>query len=634
MYATALRHYQAGRFVEAGAACGVILNRTPRDFRALRLLGMVHSRQGAFSDAAFFLTAALGSGSSDTNDTVAALNELATAELAQHHHDAAIDCFHRALLLQPGDAMTLYNYGNALYGAGQIDRAIAVYRQGLAAQPAFAELHNNLGNALRASGKLEEAIDSYRQAIALRPDLLDPHNNLGRTLCLLDRAAEAADCHRRAIETDPNDAGSQIDLANTLRSLGKYNEAGEYYRYALRLSPDNVLALLGLGMALTADYRHAEAVAWLQHAIAVNPAYGAARMAMGNALVGLNRHAEALMHYREARATMPNSPELTHNEAIALLATGAWPEGWERLEARFAVPGMFPTLKLPEQAPFWRGEPGIAGKTILLQAEQGLGDTLQYVRYVPLLAERGAHVVLRVQPRLGRLLAKMPGADKVITSFDEPPEFDLLCPLMSLPHAFRTTIEDVPAAVPYLRTPPEFQLLWQALLGARTRPRVGIAWSGRQHLPYRSMPLEVLAPLLRRADMEFHSLQMEMPEMDRDWLAANPVLIDHSAEQKDFADAAGLVAQMDLVVTIDTSLAHLAGALALPVWIMLPFSADCRWLLDRVDTPWYPTARLFRQPRDRDWQSVVDSVVQALAAAPKLGRLNQPRRQPGPVCGP
>jgi ADP-heptose:LPS heptosyltransferase len=183
---------------------------------------------------------------------------------------------------------------------------------------------------------------------------------------------------------------------------------------------------------------------------------------------------------------------------------------------------------------------------------------------------------------------------------------------MSLPLAFGTRVTNVPAHVPYLRVPPDFLLLWRTLLGRRKRPRVGIAWSGSQHIPHRSMPLRALAPLLRRQEYEFHSLQLEIPEADRDWLAAIPWLIDHSQEQKDFADAAALVAEMDLVLTIDTSLAHLAGALARPVWIMLPFTADCRWLLDRDETPWYPTARLFRSKRFGDWDGVVADVMKAL----------------------
>ncbi len=378
MYQTALQHFHEGRLAEAAACCSTILHQTPRDFQVLCLLGQVRSRQGAFADAAYILTAALGIGSPDTAGVITALNELATAEAAQQHYDVAIDYYRRALAIQPDDARTLYNYGNALYADGQIEPAIAVYRDGLIKQPEFAGMHNNLGNSLRSAGQLQEAADSYRSAIALSPDLVQAHNNLGQVLCLLDSADQAVESHRRALAVNPDDVDSLTGLANALHKNKRFDEACEYFQLALRRRRDDATALLGLGLALTASDRHEEAFVLLERAVTVSPTHGAARMAFGNALVGVNRHADALDHYREAGATSPVSPELKHNEAIALLAIGAWPEGWERLEARFGIPGMYPSLKLPDHLPFWRGEAGIEGKTILLQAEQGFGDTLQY----------------------------------------------------------------------------------------------------------------------------------------------------------------------------------------------------------------------------------------------------------------
>ncbi len=551
MYETALRHYQTGRLAEAVAVCGTILNRGPRDFRVLRLLGLVHCRQGAFDQGAYFLTAALAAAPPDGADTLAAMNELGAALLAQQDFAAALDCYRRALATRPGDATTLHHYGNALHAAGQVGEAVAVYRQGLAAHADFAEMHNSLGNALR--------------------------------------------------------------------ELGRFAEAEEHHRHALRIRPDDATALLGLGSALSSSHRHQEAVICLERALATRPGHGETLEALGNALIGLNRHAEALEQYRAARAVKPDSPELRLNEGVVLLAMGVWPEAWAWLEARLSIPRLLLLDRFPRNVPHWRGEADIEGKSILLQAEQGLGDTLHFVRYAPLVAARGARVVLRVQPALGKLLANQPGADTVISFYDAVPDVDLQCPLMSLPYAFGTRLDNVPADVPYLRVRAEYLMVWQALLGLRRRPRIGIAWSGRQHLPLRSMPLATLAPLLARPDLEFHALQQEMPAEDRAWLAAHPLVVDHSAELKDFADTAALASLMDLVVTIDTSVAHLAGALGLPVWILLPFSADARWLLDRADTPWYPTARLFRQKRHNDWVGVVAEVEKALGARMRGG---------------
>ena len=560
----------------------------------------------------------LGLGAPDDDDAISALNALAAAELAQRHYDGAVDCFRRILAIRPAEPAVLQSLGNVLYDAGRFEEAIATYRQGVEAAPSSAGIYNNLGNALRASGRLEEAVEAYRSAIGLRPDHVVLHNNLGQALSLLGRDEEAAGSHRRALAVNPNDPDALIGLGNALRKLKQpsaaadhFKEACDYYMRALRIRPDDVSGLIGIGSALLGLFRHVEAVPYLERALASRPADNDIRIALGNALLGANRNAEALALFREAEKHTADTAALRLNQALALLTIGGWSEGWELLESRFSVPKVFPGLDLPRDVQFWRGE-DIAGKTILLQSEQGLGDTIHLVRYAPLVAERGARVVLRVQPLLGKLMCGIRGVDTVLTGFDATPEVDAVCPLMSLPRAFSTELVTIPANVPYLAVPEPYRLLWRTLLGERRRPRIGLAWRGQQHLPHRSMPVAQLAPLLQRTDYEFHGLQKEMTDADRAWLAANPLVIDHSEELQDFADTAAIAEAMDLVISIDTSVAHLAGALARPLWIMLPFAADFRWLLDRTDSPWYPTARLFRQTRTGDWGSVVLAVTEAL----------------------
>lgn len=612
----ALDHFKAGRLAEAADCCGKLLNRTSRDFQALHLLGRIRIRQGAFEEAVYFLSAALGAGSPDPNDTAATLNDLVSAELAQGHIDAAIDHARRALAIQPDNPVVLLALGNALCDAQRFDEAIEVYHQGLVAQPNSAGIYNNLGNALRAAGKPEEAAEAYRRAVALRPDTAELHANLGHVLCLLECFDEAVECYRRAIAIDPDDADIRAVLGALLRPRKQFEEACEHYRHALRLRPDEPDVLFGLGAALLGQFRCEEAVGHLQRAAAIRPAHVETRQALGIALVGTNRVPEALREYRACRALQPASPELEQNEAFTLLMVGNWSEGWREMEARLSVKHEAPLLQLPEGMPHWRGETAIDGKTILLQSEQGLGDTLMMIRYVPLVARQGARILLRVQPLLGKLMADIPGGGSVLTSWEAPPEADMACPLMSLPLAFGTELATIPATVPYICTPPLYRMLWRTLLGRRTRSRIGIAWRGNQHLPYRTMPLVALEPLLRRTDIEFHGLQLDIPVADREWLDANPLLIDHSAELKDFADTAAIMEELDLIITIDTAVAHLAGALARPVWIMLPLCPDFRWLIDRQDSPWYPTARLFRQQREGDWAGVVADVMKALAAFP------------------
>ncbi len=612
----ALDHFKAGRLAEAADCCGKLLNRTSRDFQALHLLGRIRIKQGAFEEAVFFLSAALGAGSPDPNDTVATLNDLVWAELAQGHIEAAIDHGQRALDIQPGNAVALQTFGIALHNAERFDEAIGIYHQGLAVQPNSAGIYNHLGNALRASGKLEQAAEAYRHAATLRPDTAELHANLGHVLFLLESFDDALECYRRAIATDPNDVDIRLLLAAMLRPRKQFEEACEHYRYALRSRPDDPEGLFGLGAALLGLFRCEEALGPLQRAAALRPAHADTRLALGNALFGLNRVSEALREYRAGRVVQPDLFDLKQNEAFARVLIGDGSEGWHEMAAGLSAKHESPLLQLPENLPEWRGETAIDGKTILLQAEQGLGDTLMMVRYVPLVAAQGARVLLRVQPLLGKLLADIPGVGSVLTSWEAPPVADMGCQLMSLPLAFGTVLATIPATVPYIRTPPLYRMLWRTLLGKRTRPRIGIAWRGRQHLPYRTMPLAALEPLLRRTDVEFHGLQLDIPAAEREWLDANPLLIDHSAEMKDFADTAAIIEELDLTITIDTAVAHLAGALARPMWVMLPLCPDFRWLINRPDTPWYPTARLFRPQREGDWAGVVADVVKALAALP------------------
>ena len=321
------------------------------------------------------------------------------------------------------------------------------------------------------------------------------------------------------------------------------------------------------------------------------------------------------MQYRAALAMQPENYAAHYLEGLALVALGEWAKGWEKHELRWRCDlGAEKRRTFPQ--PYWRGETDITGKTILLHAEQGFGDTLQFVRYAPLVAERGARVLLEVQFGLAPLLARMPGVGAVFNRGERLPLFDVQCSLMSLPHAFRTTLDNVPNAVPYLSPPEARVAAWRHRLGTTRRRRIGIAWSGTASPWNRAIPLSLLAPLADREDCELHVLQTEIWPDDRAALKALRRINDHSGALKDFADTAALMSLMDLVISIDTAAAHLAGALARPVWLMLPIGADYRWMLRRSDCPWYPTMRIFRQKSLREWQPVIDEVMQNLDRGP------------------
>jgi len=332
---------------------------------------------------------------------------------------------------------------------------------------------------------------------------------------------------------------------------------------------------------------------------------------LGQALEAAGRVDEAIAEYRQAHALRPDFAAARFNEALALLRQGDFAAGWRLYEWRFRAVGRRTLVRtFPE--PLWLGATPLAGKTLFVHYEQGFGDTLQMLRYLPLLAARGARVLVEVPPALADIAATLRGSPAVVVEGAPVPAFDLQCPLMSLPLACGTTLASIPADVPYLFAPEPDRKAWQDRLGTRTHRRIGLAWSGSAGntaaMRQRSLPLEHLLAWLP-AGAEFHSVQKDYRDGDPERLAADGRIRDHAASLRNFASTAGLIDQLDLVITVDTAVAHLAGALGKPVWVLLPFVADYRWLLDRGDSPWYPTMRLFRQPAFGDWASVLAAVA-------------------------
>ena len=478
------------------------------------------------------------------------------------------------------DAARLVVRGNAALAGGNSRTATDCYRAALAQAPDHPALFYNLGNALRAGGDLAGAEAALRRAIALQPDHTAAFNNLGNLLRATSRPAEALEAYRRAVFLAPHDGQLRGNLGTALLDL----------------------------------HRPQEAAVWFAQAVAAAPADAQARVNLGGALMLTADPAAALVHYRRARTLAPDLPDAELGEAIALLTLGDWRPGWDAYEARLLDP-RFRSYATDVPGPRWHGSEPVQGRTLLLLSEQGFGDTLQACRYVPLLRARGARVVLQVQPPLLPLLHDL-AADTLAVPGDKLPPFDAWCPLMSLPRAFATTPQTVPAA-PYLAASPQRLRIWRGRLGPRRGLRVGLAWAGNPDHPLdalRSLPQAALAPLLDIPGIEAHALQPEArPDDGR---------IRPHPEIADFADAAALATLMDVVVTVDTATAHLAGALGRQVWILLAHAPDFRWMLDRTDTPWYPSARLFRQTRPRDWSGVIDAAARALDALVRAERLS------------
>ena len=465
-------------------------------------------------------------------------------------------------------------------GGSASDAAIAAYRAAIAARPEDASLHYNLGNALLADGACAEAEASYAITLALAPQHAGALNNRG----------------------------------NALRALGQPAAAAESYRAVLALRPEFAGTHNNLASALLALHRPDAAAAALQHALALQPDYAEACNNMGGALLALDRPAEALTWFHRALALDAGQTQARFGAGLAWLTLGDFAAGWAAYEARWLEPRFCEDERV-YAAPLWLGTPDLPQGGIVLHAEQGLGDAIQFARYAKLLRARGAEVVLEVPASLVELLR--PLADRVVAAGAELPPHRWHCPLMSLPLAFGTVLATIPAAVPYLAADPVRMAAWAARLGPRTGLRVGIACSGCPEHPddaLRSIPAAGLLPLLRLPAVDFVLVQKDLRSADAAALMGVPEVALHGLAVADFADTAALLATLDLVVSVDTSVAHLAAAMALPTWVLLQKSSDFRWLRDRADSPWYPTVRLFRQGQDGDWAPVVAQVVQALQA--------------------
>lgn len=396
----------------------------------------------------------------------------------------------------------------------------------------------------------------------------------------------------------------------------RWGEAEALLGFLIGAGDDDATLLYVLGHIRYAQGRYEESETALRRSAAINPSDATVLNDLAASLFRQARDAEALTYIRQALTLEPHMPEAEETESLWLLRYGRFREGWPKYEARYRTGSGLP-LKRNFPQPQWMGEP-IHDRTILLYAEQGLGDSIQFARYAPLVAARGARVILDVHPGLGHLFRTMPGVSQLIETGVPPPPFDVHCPLLSLPLAFGTDLDSIPASIPYVTADPTRVFSWRHRLGPRKATRIGIAWSGNprhREDASRSIPLAMLADLLRdRPDREFHVIQTDIRPDDRAQLARMPHVREHGLLLKDFADTAALVSLLDIVITVDTAVAHLAGAMGWPVWLLLPLVPDWRWLLGRDDSPWYPTMWLFRQRTRGDWAPVLREVAAQLDA--------------------
>jgi tetratricopeptide (TPR) repeat protein len=529
----------------------------------------------------------------------------------------AEDGYRRILRTEPRSPQVWYALAHLCASAGRLAEAAACFRQAVELAPHEAQGYYDLGNVLLQQSQFADAEAAYRRCLQLRPDHAEALVNLGFALGEQNKLDEAREVYTRALQLRPDLAEIHHNLGNLLRDQGQPDEALARYDEALRLRPDYAKAHINRGIALINCGRIDEAVACLEHGVALEPDRAEAHASLAGALSVQQRFDEALAHNARALELNPAYLEAEWNRSLIWLQLGDYERGWPAYEARWRCRS---TLPLPPfEQPRWDGGP-LDGKTVLLYAEQGLGDTLHFIRYVPLVRARGAgRVVVQCQAPLLPLLSRSPGIDQVVASGAPSPPFDVYVPLLSLPGLFHTTLDTIPAEVPYVFPDPELVAHWRRQLAPVRGVRVGIAWQGSPRYAWdrhRSVRLEQFEPLARVDGVRLISLQ-KGPGREQFWALAGRFPVVDLGDQVDetagpFMDTAAIMANLDLVVGVDSAIVHLAGALGVPVWVALTYTPHWCWLLGRDDCLWYPTARPFRQTSQGDWPGVFARLADAL----------------------
>jgi tetratricopeptide (TPR) repeat protein len=538
-------------------------------------------------------------------------------------HDGALESYARAITLDPADAFAHANCGALLQQLARWPDALASYDCALALDPQLFQAWFHRGNVLRELTRFTEALASYDEALRLKPDYAEALYNRG---VLLERAKQpqaALASYDRALAVYPEFYQAHYNRAGLLKESGELQEALAAYDRAHAVNGSHAETLANRAVVLQELGRLDAALAGYDRAIAIRADYAEAHFNRGTLLRQLAQLDAALASFDRAIAIRPDYAEAHFERACVLLSRGDYARGWPLYEWRWKCANRF---AMGEERhflePLWLGETTIAGKRLLIHSEQGLGDTLQFCRFAKLAADLGAVVILEVQPPLEGLLRSLDGVSELVVRGARLPRFDYQCPLMSLPLALRTTLETLPRPTRYLHSDPAKVAAWRARLGDGSRPRIGLAWSGnstQNHDRFRSLRLAALIPHLPR-EFEYFCVQKDIRTEDQATLAANP-WIQRWTGDLNFSETAALCECLDKVISVCTSIAHLSGALGRPTWVLLPFNAEWRWLQSRDDSPWYPTAKLYRQPSFGDWNGVLARLAGDLREALPRGRI-------------
>ena len=665
------RRHKQGDLAAAQASYEAILACDAYHFDALQLLGTVFFAKSKFEEALDLLDSALSQrpdvapvhnnvGSclkslGRFNDALESFNR--AIDLDQNFADAhynkanvlrrmghtaeAMDSFRHALRVEPKYTQALVNLADVLEEASRYEDALSCYNSILEYEEKpskflakRSDLFAKLGRYSDALADLDiaasidpmdpalpfkkgviyqelsdttEAISSFHAALKLKPDFVEAYNNIGAVLSSVGRDKEALGVYNAALSIYQDVGELYFNQANSLRSLGQYEQALESYNRAISIDSENPEYLNNRGVAFHKLNRLSSALSDYEDAIQRNPDYIRAINNQGLAFADTFKFDRALASYNRVIELNPDYAEAYWNKAILYLMHGHYLEGWRLFDWRLRMPGASTKYSFFDK-PDWRGEEDISDKRLFIPSEQGLGDLIQFSRYAAMAVEKAGEVILEVPKMLVPVIRTLHPEITLSIKGQKPPEFDVYCPVMSLPYAFRTTLETIPTNGKYLSSDGQKVSLWQEALGPTDKKRVGLVWSGspkHENDHNRSIPLTELVPLLSDS-VEWHSLQKEYRETDLAVLESMPQVSQHQDALVDFSDTAALIECLDLVITVDTSVAHLAGALGKPVWIMLPHVPDYRWLTDRDDSPWYDSVRLYRQQASCNWAPLIE----------------------------
>ncbi len=545
-------------------------------------------------------------------DLLDALNNLGLTYHAQRNFTGAISCFNQALEIEPDNADVHNNLGNSLHDAGKANDAIRSYETASRLAPDHFDALYNLGNSYQEKGNFQQAVHYYTLSLGKNPNNPDVYINLGKAYHVQGDIDRAIETYEKAATLNHDTADLYFKMGNAFLDQSRIDEATRCYQKALSLDPEHSETYINLGNVFNSQHYFDKAISCYEKVIKIKPHSAVAYNNLGKLFEDQLDLGKAILYYQYALELEQGYAEAHFNYSTALLLSGNFKEGFNEYEWRFEKIGQKNIYPHDLGKPLWDGSP-FRGKRLLVHAEQGLGDTIQFARYLPLVKARGGTVIFEVREPLHALLETCPGIDQlVIFSFDEKcsEPYDLSIPLMSLPNLFGTTPETIPNQEPFIHSTPERINDWRNKIGD-TGFKVGIVWTGSPTNTgghHRSCSLDSFAPLAEIQGVQLFGLQkqeagVKLPERSEFVLINN-----FGSKFKDFADTAAAIENLDLVISIDTAVAHLAGAMGKPVWTLLPFSPDWRWLLNREDSPWYPTMRLFRQPEPGDWDSVFRQV--------------------------